>query len=213
MFDAVLSNNGKNVVLFHEDGGVEEMGVYEFTVAYGTEILESAGEARTSETTTSEMTTEPSADDVEQYWKAFRRLVENCGRYAHKVGLQRNVADGVLKAQKVAYKYFGGANSDRELAYEIVALDGLRMAAIVNLDFWSKRLGFKPMSTPDDMKRYHLDGRADTVILLDYLSNADFRKRMYYRIDKYTKKGVVKSITEVVLEILASYKKKSRQPS
>lgn len=223
MFNAVLSDDGAYVTLFHEDGEIEEMELYEFTLAYGTEILESVNEVRTEvlestdETQTEPVaeTSGPSEEDVKHYWKAFRRLVKNCGQYTQKVALRKNAEEGILKPQKVAYEYFGGANSDRGLAREIIALDNLRKTALVNLDYWShRRMGYKPMSTPKDVEMLQLGRRADTEILLDHLSKPDFRDRMYYRIDKYAAKGEPKSPTDVVLEVLRSYQpKKSRQPS
>ena len=207
MFNAVLSDDGTYVTLFHEDGEPEEMDTYEFTLAYGTDILKEEGRKKRSELASGILTAEPSVNDVEQYWKAFRRLTKNCGEYAHKVALLRNTEEGIIPVQKVVYDYFGGPNSDRNLSREIVALDCLRVTAIANLDYWSRRVGFKPMSTPEDVKRYHLTRRADTEILLEHLSKPDFRKRIYRRIDKYAKKGELKSPAEIVMEVLLSYKK------
>ncbi|MBR3319843.1 hypothetical protein IKG20_00875 [Candidatus Saccharibacteria bacterium] len=213
MFDAVLSEDGTYVTLIHEDGEPEEMDTYEFTLAYGTDILKEEGRKKRSKLVSGILAAKPSVNDVEQYWKAFRRLTKNCGEYAHKVALLRNAEEGIIPVQKVAYDYFGGPNSDRNLSREIVALDCLRATAVANLDYWSRRVGFKPMSTPGDVKRYHLTRRADTEILLEHLSKPDFRKRIYRRIDKYAKKGESKSPAELVMEVLLSYKKKSRQPS
>lgn len=213
MFNTVLSDDGTYVTLFHEDGEVEEMETFEFTLAYGTEILEKTGKAKPSEALLTGAAPESYAEDVRHYWKAFRRLVKNCGEYSHKVKLQENVDSGVLKTQVVAYKYCGGVNSDRELAERITALNSLRFTAVANLDYWSRRLGYKPMSTPQDVKRYQLKRRSDTEILLDHLSKPEFRKRMYYRIDKYSKSGECRSPAEIVTEVLLSFKKQHRQPS
>ena len=213
MFNAVLSDDGTYVTLFHEDGEVEEMETFEFTLAYGTEILGKTGKAKPSEALLTGAASESYAEDVRHYWKAFRRLAKNCGEYSHKVKLQENVDAGVLKTQVVAYKYCGGVNSDRELAERITALNSLRFTAVANLDYWSRRLGYKPMSTPQDVKRYHLERRADTEILLEHLSRPEFRKRMYYRIDKYSRSGECRSPAEIVTEVLLSFKKRSSKPS
>lgn len=213
MFNTVLSDDGTYVTLFHEDGEVEEMETFEFTLAYGTEILEKTGKAKPSEALLTRAAPESYAEDVRHYWKAFRRLVKNCGEYSHKVKLQENVDAGVLKTQVVAYKYCGGVNSDRELAERITALNNLRFTAVANLDYWSRRLGYKPMSTPQDIKRYHLERRADTEILLKHLSRPEFRKRMYYRIDKYSRSGECRSPAEIVTEVLLSFRRRPTKPS
>ena len=74
MFDAVLSDDGTYVTLIHEDGEPEEMDTYEFTLAYGTDILKEEGRKKRSELVSGILTAKPSVNDVEQYWKAFRRL-------------------------------------------------------------------------------------------------------------------------------------------
>ena len=93
------------------------------------------------------------------------------------------------------------------LTDKVQELKALRMATLVTLDYWSRRVGFKRMSTPEDAERLHLKQRADTEILLDYLQHEAFRKRLRYRIDKYAKKEELKSIAELVSEVLDSYKK------
>lgn len=140
------------------------------------------------------------------YYKAFRDLAEICGQYAHKTKLQRNAIDGASKAQVVAYQYYGNNASDK-LDDVIGRLEWQMKSAMDNLNYWSREAGFKPMSTPEDVEKYHLDRRADTEILAGYLANADFRKRLYYRIDKYMRKGELKSAAELVDEIKKSYKK------
>ena len=228
MFNAVLSDDGAYVLIFHEDEEEPEvMETHEFVAIYGADVLSVSKKVDPSEQAvpkTDEVpetpnvseptdTSESHAEDVKHYWKAFRRLVKNCGEYSHKVKLQENVDAGVLKTQVVAYKYCGGVNSDRELAERITALNSLRFTAVANLDYWSRRLGYKPMSTPQDVKRYHLERRADTEILLEHLSRPEFRKRMYYRIDKYSRSGECRSPAEIVTEVLLSFKKQSHQPS
>ena len=119
----------------------------------------------------------------------------------------QNVDEGVLKAQVVAYDYYGPV-PDRKLVDTVKTLESLRKMAVGNLDYWSCRVGFKPMSKPEDVERCGLKGQADTEKLLKYLYYKDFRKRLRYRIDKYAKKAELKSAAELVSEVLASYKKK-----
>ena len=152
-------------------------------------------------------------DDIKTYYEAFRRLVDLCGKYEHDKKLLHNASDGVLKAQVVMCDYYGPTNPGDKLASTVTALKSLRKVALTTLDYWSRRVGFLKMSTPEDVERYHLNVRADTVILLDYLQYADFRKRLRYRIDKYAGKGELKSAAELVGEVLASYKKRPSKSS
>ena len=210
MFNAVLSDDGKYVLMYHEGKDEPEvMETFEFTKFFGSDIL---SDESAQDKVAQLDNLEAHVDDVEQYWIAFRRLVKLCGQYAHRAKLRRNAADGTLKAQMVAYDYFG-PDADNKLAVTVAALDHLRHTAVYNLDYWSRRVGYKRMSTPRDVKVLRLKRRADTEILLDHLSKPDFRKRIYRRIDKYAKKGESKSPAEIVTEILLSYQKKSRQPS
>lgn len=215
MFNATLSDDGAYVILFHEDEEEPEvMEVEAFVAIYGDDIVKKRDDAeKATGASANEATSENHDGDAEYYWKAFRRLVENCGHYAHSVKLKENVEAGTVKAQMVAYKYFSGANADSKLDYEITALNALRLTGVATLDYWSRRVGYKPMSTPQDVKKYSLNKRADTEILLNHLAKPDFRKRIYRRIDKYAKKGELKSPAEVVTEVLLSYKKKTRKPS
>lgn len=152
------------------------------------------------------------AEDIRTYYTSFRHLVETSGEYSAKTKMLQNATDGVPKVQMIAYQYY---HSDLEgkLTNEISRLKAQQISALVNLQYWSKKVGFKPMSTPDDVEKYHLTGHADTDKLLHYLAYTEFRKRLYYRIDRYSKRGELKSAADLITEVLGSFKKKPRQPS
>ena len=198
MFEAKLSDGGEDVVLFYDDGKIEEMSLFDFTVAYGDDIL---WEQRECQTVLRPDVIVHRADDTKHYWAAFRRLVDICGKYEHDRKLLENALDGSFKAQKVADEYF----SDGKLAAKVQAISGMRYTAVMNLDYWSRRVGYKKMSTKYD--KLPEDVRPDVEILLDYLQYEFFRKRLRYRIDKCVRDGELKSAAELVTEVLESLRK------
>ena len=215
MFDAILSDDGNSVLVFFEDTEEPEtLEANDFATVYGEEALielrekQQSKKLQTMEVSRPLQTTQSSQEDVDHYWKAFRRLLELCGQYTGKAKLLQNADEGVLKAQCVVFDYY---KTERKLAQAIMATYPLLHAAVHNLDYWSRKVGYKRMSTPDDVKKYNLNRRADTVVLLEHLLKPDFRKRTYRRVDKYAKKKELKSPAEVVTEVLMSYK--TRQPS
>lgn len=148
----------------------------------------------------------------ESYYQALRKLVAVCGEYSGKIKLLQNAADGISKVQAVVDKYY--SDSDNQLLGQIKALEAQRKAALENFQYWSTKVGFKPMSTPGDVEKHNLEGRADTTILLNYLNWPAFRTVLYKRIDKYAKKAELKSIANLATEVLQSETvKKSRRPS
>ena len=211
MFRTLLSDDKEHVLVFagNEDEP-EEFSLEEFVDAYGSEAWEALQELQ--EPKVGDVVPEPDPADVRAYYNSFRRLVAVCGNYEHKKKLRQNSADGVLKAQVVAHNYYG-LNPEGKLASTVQNLEMLREVVVLDLDYWSRRVGYRPMSKPEDVTRYGLNGRADTDILLGYLTDADFRARLYYRIDKYAKKGELRSAKELVHEVFASYKKRPRNKS
>lgn len=201
MFDAKLSDDGENVVLFHHDGSVEEMTLFEFTMAYGDDILWEQRELKPGDILRPDVV-EHRLEDAEHYWAAFRRLVDICGKYEHDRKLLDNAMGGSPRAQKVIYDYHPGG----ELAAKVQALNGMRYTAAMNLDYWSRRVGYKRMSTRYDNKLPE-GVRPDVEILLDYLQYEFFRRRLKYRIYKCEKRGELKSAAELVTEVLDSLRK------
>ena len=139
------------------------------------------------------------SEEVRCYWASFRRLVEACGKYAWADKLSKNDADGVFPAQKVVYDTFG-ADGRQKLAVEIELRRLTQKACARNLNYWSQRVGFKPMR------------EVDMDILINHLYEMDFRRRVYYRIDKFAEKDELVSARDLVIDVLRSFKKQNRLP-
>ena len=227
MFDTILlSDDGCHVIIFH--GEPEVMEINDFVSAYGREMLPEPRKLQPKEVLKqSEKTANPeetkcnspvsgkppkkaSPEDIKKYWEAFRKLAKACGKYSHDAKLQENANDGILITQVVRQKFHG---SEEKLAKRIDDLNDEMTKAMEKLVKYSEKVGFR-MSTPEDVKEYNLQRRADTEILLGYLLIPKFRERTYYRIDKFAKKGELKSPAEIVVDVAESFTlKKSRQPS
>ena len=87
-------------------------------------------------------------------------------------------------------------NADAHLYAEIERTRHLANTAAVNLDYWSRRVGFKPMS------------EKDIRVLLGHLYDGDFRKKLQYRISRNVKKHELTSVRDLVIEVLKAQAKK-----
>ena len=189
----VLSDNREFVTVFRDDRAPEEFTVEEFVACYGEEALPKPS----SEIDQPEKEPEVSKDfsAMTCYYKAFRKLLEACGKYAWADKTEKNDADGVYPVQQIVYQTFGHCAAAK-LATEVNRRDSMQKVCVENLDHWSRKVGYKPMS------------EKDKKVLLKHLYGADFRKRMYYRIDKYYKRGELYSPRDLVIEVLKSLQKK-----
>ncbi|MBR3220265.1 hypothetical protein IKF76_00120 [Candidatus Saccharibacteria bacterium] len=129
--------------------------------------------------------------EIESYYVAFKKLCTACGKFAWADKLMLNDADGVFPAQKVKHETFGkNGNADANLQIEVERARHTAFAAAANLDYWSRRVGFKPMS------------EKDTRVLLGHLYDGDFRKKLQYRINRNVKKELLASARDLVIEVL-----------
>lgn len=191
---SILSDNKDWVIVF--DGNVEdeepvEMTVREFIACYGEEALP-ARELQPEEVLREDLKPHKETD-IQQYWASFRRLCKACGKYSWADKLEKNCADGVFPAQKVQYDTFGGSDAPTKLAITVASYNRKQYACVNNLDYWSQRVGFPPMS------------ERDKDVLIGHLYSGTFRSRMYYRIDKYARRNELYSARELVIEVLRSF--------
>ena len=191
---SILSDDGNWIVVFHDDDEEEEpeeLTLQEYIERYGDDALP-AREMKPEEVLREDlMPHEPG--DVQQYWASFRRLCKACGKHSWADKLERNCAEGVFMAQKVQYDTFGPSDAPTKLAITVASYDRKQYACINNLDYWSQRVGFKPMSA------------RDKDVLIEHLNNGAFRSRMYYRIDKYARRNELYSARDLVIEVLRSF--------
>ena len=187
--NAVLSEDRTYVTILWEDKEPQELTVEEFVACYGEEALPRPVDEVIPEE-------EFDSTTVKHYYDAFRRLLTACGKYAWADKTEKNDADGVYPVQKVVHETFG-ANAAAKLALEVSRSNSMQKICVENLDYWSRRLGYKPMSEKDKQ------------VLIRHLYGADFRKRMRYRVKKYAKRGELYSARELVLEVLRSFLDKS----
>ncbi len=196
---SILSDDGSWVVVFNGDEDEPmEMTIQEFVDRYGEEKL--PGRDLQPEDVLSDDFFPQQLGDVRHYWASFRRLVKACGGYAWADKLQKNDADGVYPVQKVVYETFG-SNATSKLGTETERRRVSQMTYARNLNYWSQRVGFKPMR------------QVDLEILIRHLYDPDFRSRMYYRIDKYNKKSELVSARDLVIDVLKSFLKQKKLPT
>ena len=192
---AVLSDSKEFVTVYRDDKEPEEMTIVEYTACYGVDALPTPGDEVHLNELKDEVVIPKNFSTVMCYYNAFRTLLAACGKYAWADKTEKNDADGVYPVQQVVYQTFGHCAAAK-LAAEVDRRNSKQKVCVDNLDYWSQKVGYKPMSAKDKQ------------VLLKHLYGAEFRKRMYYRIDKYSKREELYSPRDLVIEVLLSLKKK-----
>ena len=188
----IMSDDGRWVVVSHKGSDEPEEYTYEeFVEAYGEESLPT-------------IKVKPRNDskdifeaEIIEYYESLRDLTRACGKYNWAIKLEANVKDGTnWRAEKVALNTYG-PGYETILPKEIERLKGRRHLKALWFDKKSRKIGYLPMSD------------RDIDILLRCMDHHSFRKALYYRIDRNSRKLKLASIKALIEEIVAALKKSS----
>ena len=181
--NAILSDDREWVIVLDNDDSSEELTVKEFIEVYGEDAFSTLERSLIAMIDEREL--------VSEYYHAFRELCAACGKYAWADKTARNAVNGVYPVQKMLWERHG-YNAISKLELEIFNFWKLQNEAVDALNECSKRAGCGQMRP---------EGKD---VLVRHLYDPDFRDRMYYRVDKYAKEGVLHSPEELVIEVLKS---------
>ena len=201
-FEAKLSDNGAEVLLFHEgDDEPETMPVEEFVEIYGTSIIDNYVSAIEMEIF---LITKPDQFSISQYYDALINTTYKHGNLAKIIGMRAGTVDGSENARKAAKAYFNG--DDRKIVTEIYVRRKDFHTSLNVLNYWSARLGLGiiPSAKDGPVPKGKISIEEFSNLMW---SKKHFRSKLRHLAEKYCKKGVLLSLDEIIAEALASYRK------
>ncbi|MBR3324148.1 hypothetical protein IKG24_01235 [Candidatus Saccharibacteria bacterium] len=134
--------------------------------------------------------------DQRRYYEAFLDFLQAVGSYLaiYKMGLNAN--EGVYPVQKIAYEYgYVGGYMDME----IESRNQKRYRKLDSLDYWSRRVGYLPLSPKDK----------ETV--MKFTEDADRRRYLRENVKREMKNCEMFSIDDLVRRRYAVEKKKRKK--
>ena len=185
--NAFLTDDKQWIVIDADDA--EKMTVQEFVDCYGEDAIPI--ECSSCKSGDESMRY---VDQIRQYYLAFRRVCVACGWYAWSRNTALNADEGVYPViQMLQEKY--GQNVESKLSHNVERYNKSQRMAVDRLAYWTVQVCGRRIT------------EEDKNVLLRHLYNPYFRRRMYYRIDKYLKNGLLFLPDELVIDVLESLRK------
>ena len=121
--------------------------------------------------------------EVENYYDIFVKYLLAVGYHQAIVKLGINSEDGIYPVKKVARDHgYEGANLHRE----IIKRDNERWERLNNLNYWSQRVGFKPIREVDKDR------------IMKFLEDADRRRYVRDNVRRAAKQDKLLSIADLI---------------
>ena len=131
--------------------------------------------------------------EVGNYYDIFVKYLLAVGYHQAIVKLGINSEDGIYPVKKVARERgYEGANLHRE----IIKRDNERWERLNNLNYWSQRVGFKPIREVDKER------------IMKFLEDADRRRYVRDNVRRANRRGELLSIADFISMRLEVEKKK-----
>ena len=202
-FEAKLSDNGAEVLLFYEgEDEPEIMPVEIFVGLYGTDIIENYVSCIEMELYDN---VKPDQFSISQYYDALVNVTYKHGYLAKIVGMHTGIMNGSESARKAAKAYFDG--DEGKVATEIVVRRKDYYASLDILSYWSARLGLGivPSAKDDHVPKSKITREEFSTLMC---GKKHFRNKIRHLAKKYSEKGILLSFDDIIAEALSSYRKK-----
>ena len=199
---SILSEDGSWILTYHEgEDDPEELTPQEFAERYGEDALPSGGISEKDANQSSTITPVNELEDTMRYYESLRRLCIVCGKYS---GLDHRFMNELFDVPEVDL-YMRDAFEARHqrvtrLEEELTGKEIEAKACARNFSYWHQRVGFGELCD------------VDRDYLISYLKDKKFRAKMYYYINRYSKKEELVSLNDLMHKIFKLFLNKHTLP-